>query len=118
MQSKTDEFVAELEAYDIEERHLSNFELYEEYSKGTIVDTIEKCKESFRKAGFTIKKELLTEVESEVKNFRTWLEENKNLDSTIAYYYAVSLKSLLLGLPMSVQLAQLFDILLDKHARK
>jgi hypothetical protein len=118
MRSKTDEFVAELEVYDIEERRLSNFELYEEYSKRTIVDTIEKCKENFRKADFTIKKELLTEVESEVKNFRTWLEETKNLDPTIAYYYAVSLKSLLLGLPIGVQVAQLFDILLDKHARK
>jgi hypothetical protein len=118
MQSKTDEFVAELEVYDIEERHLSNVELYEEYSKRTIVDTIERSKENFRKSGFTIKKELLAEVESEVKNFRTWLEETKNLDPAIAYYYAVSLKSLLLGLQMGVQAAQLFDIILDKHARK
>lgn len=118
MQSKTDDFVAELEECDIEERHLSVFELYEEYSKRTIVDTFGRCRESFRKSGFTIKKEPLTEVEREIKNFRAWLEENKNLDPTIAYYYAVSLKSLLLGLPIGMQTALLFDIILDKHARK
>jgi hypothetical protein len=118
MQSKTDEFLAELEAYDIEQRHLSNFELYEEYSQRTIADTIRRRRENFRKAGFRIKRGLLTEVEREVKNFRTWLEENKNLGPAIAYYYAVSLKSLLLGLPIGMQAAQLFGTILDRHARK
>jgi len=118
MQSKTDDFLAELEAYDIEQRHLRSFELYEEYSQRTIADTIRRRRENFRKVGFTIKRELLTEVEREVKSFRTWLEETKNLDPTIAYYYAVSLKSLLFGLPVGMQVAQLFGTILDKHTRK
>lgn len=118
MQSKADEFLAELEAYGIEQRHLTSFELYEEYSQITIADTIRRRRENFEKAGLTIKRELLTEVEREVKSFRTWLEQTKNLDSTMAYYYAVSLKSLLLGLSVGVQVAQLFGTILDTQIRK
>jgi len=118
MQSKTDDFLAELEAYDIEERHSVSFELYEEYSQRPIADTIRERRENFGKAGFTIKRHLLNEVEREIKNFCTWLEETKNLDPTIAYYIAVSLKSLLFGLPTGVQVAQLFGTILDKQARK
>ncbi len=118
MQSKTDDFLAELEAYDIEEHHLRSFQLYEEYTQRPIADTIRGRRENFEKAGFTTKRQLLNEVEREVKSFRTWLEETKNLDPTIAYYFAVSLKSLLFGLPVGVQVAQLFDTILDKHVRK
>jgi hypothetical protein len=60
----------------------------------------------------------LTEVEREVKNFRAWLEEAKNLERTAAHYYSVSVKSLLLGLPTGVQTARLFGIILDTQARK
>jgi len=118
MQSKTDGFLAELEAYDIEQRHLTSFELYEEYSQRTIADTIRRRRENFEKTDLKASGELLIEVEREVKSFRTWLEENKNLDPTIAYYIAVSLKSLLFGLPVGVQVAQLFGTMLDKQVRK
>jgi hypothetical protein len=116
MQSKTYDFLAEV--CDIEERQPRSFELYEEYSQRPIADTIGRRKENFRKAGFTTKRQLLNEVEREVKSFRTWLEETKNLDPTIAYYIAVSLKSLLFGLPVGVQVAQLFGTILDKQLRK
>jgi hypothetical protein len=118
MQSKSDDFLAELEAYDIEECQPRSFELYEEYSQKSIADTIRESRESFVKAGSTTKRQLLNEVEREVKSFRTWLEETKNLDSTNAYYIAVSLKSLLFGLPVGVQVAQLFDSILDKQLKK
>lgn len=118
MQSKTDDFLAELEAYDIEERHPRSFEFYEEYSQRPIADTIRGRRENFEKAGFTSKRQLLSEVEREVKSFRTWLEETKNLDPMVAYYIAVSLKSLLFGLPAGVQVAQLFSTILDKQVRK
>jgi hypothetical protein len=118
MQSKTDDFLVELEAYDIEERYPRSFELYEEYSQRRIADTIRVSRENFEKATFTTKKQLLAEVEREVKSFRTWLEETKNLDPAIAYYIAVSLKSLLLGLPAGVQIAQLFGTILDKQVKK
>ncbi|MGB9714162.1 MAG: hypothetical protein ACPLZC_04180 [Candidatus Bathyarchaeales archaeon] len=99
MQSKTDDFLAELEAYEIEERHPRSFELYEEYSHKLIADTIKVRRENFEKANSATKKQLLNEVEIEIKRFRSWLEETKKLDPTIAYYIAVSLKSLLFGLP-------------------
>jgi hypothetical protein len=118
MEPKTDDFLTELKAYDIEEHHPRSFQLYEEYTRRTIAGTIRGRRENFEKAGFTIKRQLLREVEREVKSFRTWLEETKNFDPTIACYYAVSLKSLLFGLPVGMQVAQLFDTILDKHAGK
>jgi hypothetical protein len=118
MQSETDDFLAELEAYDIEERYPRSFELYEEYSQRPIADTIRGRKDNLEKAGFTTKRQLLEKVEREVKSFRSWLEETKNLDPTIAYCIAVSLKSLLFGLPAGVQVAQLFGTILDKQVRK
>jgi hypothetical protein len=117
MQSKTDDFLVALEACHIEERHLRSFELYEEYSQRPIADTIRARKENFAKVRFTTKKQL-NEVEGEIKSFRTWLEENKNIDPTIAYYIAASLKSLLFGFPAGVQVAQLFGAILDKQVRK
>lgn len=118
MQSKTGEFVADLEAYAIEESHLRSFELYEEYSQRIIADTIRIRRENFAKTDLKAKRELLTEVEREVKNFRTWLEETKNLEPNTAHYYSVSLKSLLLGLPVGVQMARFFGTIMDKLARK
>jgi len=118
MQPKTGEFMAELEAYDIQEPHRRSFELYEEYSQRTIADTIRIRRENFDKADLKAKGELLAEVEREVKNFRTWLEETKTLERTTAHYYSVSLKSLLLGLPVGVQVARLFGTIMDKSARK
>jgi hypothetical protein len=118
MQSKTDEPVAELEAYDIQEGHPTNFELYEEYSERTIADIIRICRENFDKADVEDKRELLTEVEREVENFRAWLEETKNFEPTVAHYYSVSVKSLLFGLPTGVHTARLFGTVLDAQARK
>jgi hypothetical protein len=118
MQSKTDEPAAELEAYDIQERHPTNFELYEEYSERTIADIIRICRENFDKADVEAKRELLTDVEREVENFCAWLEETKNFEAVTAHYYSVSLKSLLLGLPVGVQVARLFDTTLNTRARK
>ncbi len=108
MQSKTGESMAELEMCDIQEPCLRSFELYEEYSKRTIADVIRIRRENFGKTDLKAKRELLAEVEREVKNFRTWLEEAKNLEPVTAHYYSISLKSLLLGLPVGVQVARLF----------
>ena len=119
MQSKTGEYMAtQIEVYDIQERHPRSFELYEEYSQGNIAEAIRTRRDNFDKADLKAKRELLTEVEREVKNFRTWLEETKNLETTTAHYYSASLKSLLLGLPVGVQVARLFSTILDTQARK
>jgi len=109
--------MAELEAY-IQERRPRSFELYEEYSQRTIADTIRIRRENFDKADLKDKRELQTKVEREIKNFRTWLKETKNLEPTTAHHYSASLKSLLLGLPAGVQVARLFGTILDKPAKK
>lgn len=118
MEPKIGEFLAELEAYDVQKLSSKTLELYEEYSQKPIADTIKIRKESFERADFKAKDELLEEAELEVKDFRTWLEETKNLESTIAYYYSVSIKSLLIGLPFGVRMAQLFESVLNIQAGK
>jgi len=110
--------VTELEAYDIEESHLRSFELYEEYSQRIIADTIRIRREDFAKTDLKAKRELQIKVEREVEKFRTWLEETKNLEPNTAHYYSVSLKSLLLGLPVGVQVARFFGTIMEKLARK
>jgi hypothetical protein len=113
MQPETEEFMVEVEAHVIQERRPRSFELFEEYSQRTIADTIRICRENFEKADVEARRELLKEVEREVNDFRAWLEETKDFESTTTHYYSVSMKSLLLGLPVGVQVARLFDAILD-----
>jgi len=118
MQSETEDFLSELEACDIQGTYPRIFELYEEYSQRSITDTIRTRRENFEKADIESKRELEKKVEREVNNFRVWLEKVKNLQSDTAYYYSTSLKSLLLGLPISLQIACFFDVILSKQARE
>jgi hypothetical protein len=114
MQSKNEEFTAELETYDTQRREPRSFRLYEEYSRRNIVETIRTRRDSYERADMETKRKLEIEVEAEVAGFSIWLEETKNLESVTAHYNAVSLKSLLLGLPLGVKVAQLFSVILDK----
>jgi hypothetical protein len=114
MQSKSEEFPAELETYGIQKREPRSFGLYEEYSRRNIMETIRKRRDNYERADVETKRKLEAEVEAEVAGFSIWLEETKNLESVTAHYYAVSLKSLLLGLPTGVKIAELFSIILDK----
>jgi len=118
MQPEIEEFMTELKAYDTQEDHPRSLELYEEYSQGPIADTIGKRRERFDNADLKVEGELLIEVEREVTDFRAWMEETKNLEPATAHYYSVSLKSLLLGLPIGVQVTRLFDAVLEIKARK
>jgi hypothetical protein len=119
MQSKTKDFIVDLEAFAIQEQNNPQiFELYEEYSQNPIADTIRKCKENFDSGEPEARKERLALVEKEIKEFRVWLEESKKLEPSSAYYYSVGLKSLLLGLPIGVEMAKLFDAILDVKAKQ
>ncbi|TET66042.1 hypothetical protein E3J49_00135 [Candidatus Bathyarchaeota archaeon] len=118
MQPEIEEIVAELEAYDTQENHPRIFELYEEYSQRPIADTIRIRRERFGNADLKVEGELLIEVEREITDFRAWMEETKNLEHITAHYYSVSLKSLLLGLPIGVQVTRLFDTVLETQAKK
>ena len=114
MQSRTEDFSVELEAYGTRKSKPKSFELYEEYSRRDIAETIQICKDAYEKADLQAREELETEVEIEVENFQIWLELVKKIAPFAAHYYSVSLKSLLLGLPIGVKVARLFDVVLEK----
>jgi len=89
------------------------FALYEEYSQSDILDTVRTRRLDYDKATRERRKELEEEVETEVNSFQRWLKETKNLEPSTAHYYSIALKSVLLGLPIGVQIAQLFSLVLD-----
>jgi len=113
MESKTDEFIAELEVSEEKEKTPKSFVLFEEYSHTGIAETIRLRKANYKKVDEEAKMKMWNEVEVEVSSFGSWLERTKNLEPTMAYYCSLSLKSLLLGLPTGVQIACLFGIVLD-----
>jgi hypothetical protein len=113
MHSETEDFLVEIEPFDIHKSHPKSFELYEEYSQKEIINTIVTRRDVFEKADPKIKAELEKEAEREVNDFRIWLEKVKFLDTYTAHYYSVSLKSLLLGLPVGIQVAYLFDTIIN-----
>jgi len=114
MQSKSEGFHAEVEAYISSKRQLRSFELYEEYSQRDIAETIQARKDAYEKADLQTREELKTEVEIEFENFQIWLELIRKLPPFAAHYHSVSLESLLLGLPIGVRIAQLFDVVLEE----
>jgi hypothetical protein len=115
MQSQTKELLTELRALETQKRTPNSFTLYEEYSRSRIAETIRTRRSDYDKATPERRRELEEEVEAEVNNFRRWLQEAKNLEPKAAHYYAISLKSLLIGLPTGLQIAQLFSIVLDNQ---
>jgi hypothetical protein len=118
METKTGEPTADLEVYDTQERQPRSFELYQEYSKCDMSETIRIRRAGYDEADAEVRRRLETEVAKEVDDFCGWLEATKNIQHTAAHYYSVSLKSLLLGLPIGVQVAQLFDIILSNGFTK
>lgn len=116
MQSQTGRVTSDLGTLG-SERTPRSLILYEEYSKNRITETIRARKSNYEMASHDRKMELEREVEAEVNDFREWLVGKKGIESNIARYYAVSVKSLLLGLPSGVQVAQLFNIVLDGISR-
>jgi hypothetical protein len=119
MQSKKEfEFIIDLEAYDTENAYPLSFGLYEEYSQRNVAETTRTRRENFEKADLKTKRELAAQAENEVESFRVWLQDIKYLESSVAHNYSVSLKSLLLGLPAGMQIARLFDIVMNKHIRR
>ena len=114
MHSKNEELTAELETFGTQKEEPRSFGLYEEYSRRNIMETIRTRRDNYERADTETKRKLDVEVEAEVAGFSIWLEETKNLESVTAHYCAVSLKSLLIGLPIGVKVAQLFSIILDE----
>jgi len=115
MQSRKADVVAEIEACPSEEGYPRSFELYEEYSGRDIGETVIFRIKKFAKATVDEKRIMSASVEDEVSGFCFWLEETKGIEPSVARYCSVSLKSLLLGLPMGMQIALLFDEVLHTN---
>jgi hypothetical protein len=115
MQSPIEELTIALRALETQKRTPNSFTLYEEYSRSRIAETIRTRRSDYDRATPERRKELEEEGEAEVNSFGRWLEEVKNFEPNAAHYYAISLKSLLLGLPTGLQIAQLFGIVLDNQ---
>ena len=115
MQSRIDGVASELRVVEARRTPLS-FRLYEEYSGRSMVETIRTRRSDYDRATLERRRQLEGEVEAEVKRFCKWLEEKKRLKPDVAHYRAVSLKSVLLGLPTGVEIAQLFSIVLDNRS--
>lgn len=113
MQSEIQEFMAILGEYNIKKNYLKSFKLFEEFSGRSIIETIKERRLNFRRLDAEAERLVKTEIE----NFYNWLKEVKGLHQTTAHYYSVSLKSLLAGLPIGVEVGLLFGIILDAQAK-
>ncbi|HXX88158.1 MAG TPA: hypothetical protein VEH86_06930 [Candidatus Acidoferrum sp.] len=114
MESETEGFQVEVEADAPPKKKLKSFNFFEEYSQRNIAETIQARRDAYERADVLAREELEAEAEIDVENFRIWLEIVKKLPSFTAHYYSISLKSLLFGLPNGIQIAQLFDSVLEK----
>lgn len=113
MQSKTDDILADLDSSIPAKYHVGCFKLFEEYSHRHITETIRNRRETYVRADSQARKEIEANANTEISDFRTWLESVRKFTPQSAHYYSVSLKSLLIGLPTGVQIAQLFNAILE-----
>jgi hypothetical protein len=116
MQSRTEEFATTLEEMDTRRGRPKNCELYEEFSQRSLSETVQLRQAEYGKADSETRKKLIIAIGEEIGDFTIWLTETKNLEPTIAHFYAISLKSLLIGFEFGLQVAQLFDVVLNKTA--
>lgn len=116
MRSETEEFIAEIEVSETLQETPRSFALYEEYSRTGMNQTIRKRRDNYEKADSDARRRMEKEAKQEVDGFCKWLEQVKDMDHERAHYYATSLESILLGLPIGVQIALLFATILDQNA--
>jgi hypothetical protein len=109
MQPQTDELASQVDAVDAQKGTLTSFTLYEEFSQIDLAETIRTRRVDYDQATKERRRELEKDVEAEVKDFCKWLEDTKSLKPLAAHYCAISLKSLLLGISVGLQIAQLFN---------
>lgn len=118
MRSETKAFSIGPNSYNVLKDYLRSFDLFEEFSGRSIHKTIRERRETFRNSDSEIRRRVEMKVEREVESFNDWLREVKGLHFDIAHYYSVSLRSLLLGLPVGVEVALCFGIILNDQSRK
>jgi hypothetical protein len=114
MQSEKEELIAEIET-EMPQKTPRSFALYEEYSHTEMGHIIKMRKDNYEKADLELRRRLEEEVQQEINGFCHWLEKTLDMEHSRAHYYSTSLKSILLGLPIGVQIAHLFGIILDRN---
>jgi hypothetical protein len=118
MESKTEDFIVQLEAGDVPATRLRSFQLFEEYCHEDIATMIESRRERFERADVETRRLMELQTHDEIRDFCSWLQETKEFTPRTAHYYSISLKSLLLGLPIGVQIAHIFNVILAGHAEE
>lgn len=113
MQSKTDYMIADLDSLIPAKYHVGCFRLFEEFSHRPITEIIKDRRAIYERADSQARKEIEANANTEISDFRTWLKSVRKFTPQAAHYYSVSLKSLLIGLPTGVQIAQLFNAILE-----
>ena len=116
MEPKTEDFMVQLEAGDTPAPKLRSFQLFEEYCHEDIATMIESRRERFERADVETRRLIELETCDEIRDFCSWLQETRQFTPRTAHYYSISLKSVLLGLPIGVQIAHIFNIILTAHA--
>ena len=115
MESETRELKTVIGVSDSRGHYPRSFALFEEYSGVSIDSTVTERRKKFAAADLTGRRKMSFETEKEVDDFSEWLLQVKGFDSSSAHFHAVSLKSLLIGLPVGVQFAEMFGALLDRR---
>lgn len=118
MESKTEDFMVQLPAGDIPAPQLRSFLLFQEYSHKDIANIIKTRRERFENASIETRRLMETETQDEIRDFCSWLQETQEFTSLTAHYYSISLKSVLLGLPVGVQIAHVFNTILTAHSEE
>jgi hypothetical protein len=113
MESEIRDFHVELKPSVTLKCRPRSFALFEEYSHTDIAETIRNRREILERADVMASRRIETKADTEISDFRIWLESVKKFSPQEAHYYSVSLKSLLMGLPIGVKVAQLFSFILE-----
>jgi hypothetical protein len=118
MESKTEDFMVQLEAGEVPTPQLGSFRLFQEYSQKDIANTIKTRREKFENASIETRRLMEAETQDEIRDFCSWLQETKKFTPLTAHYYSISLKSVLLGLPVGVQIAHVFNTILTARVEE
>jgi hypothetical protein len=114
MESENEEFKTAIDISSSRLHRPRSFALFEEYSGTSIDSTVTGRRKKFDTADLAARREKSLEVDREVCVFSAWLVEVKGFESLSAHFHAVGLRSLLMGLPVGVQFAEMFGALLEK----
>jgi len=106
------------ETCDTDSVSLHGFRLFEEFSGEAIDKTISRSRKAFEKADSATKRHSVERVEADLSNFFHWLVESRGLNRFLARYYAISLKSTLLGLTTGVEVGLFFGIILKSKPKE